>query len=147
MRVVFDLDGTLSDNTHRRHHLKQQPANWEAFFAACPDDIPIQKVIAIAQGLFFTGHNVEIWTARCESVREQTKRWLEQMGVPFSLLLMRPIGDHRDDNILKREWLDRAESKGLPVDLVFEDRGRVVEMYRCAGVTCVQVAEDDSESK
>lgn len=143
MRVVLDLDGTLADCTHRLHHIKPKPANWEAFFGACASDTPIAKIVAIAKGLFFTGHNIEIWTARCESVREQTKRWLQQAGVPYAHLIMRAVGDHRDDTVLKMEWLEKAKNEGLPVDLVFEDRKRLVEMYRAAGVTCVQVAKGD----
>jgi phosphoglycolate phosphatase-like HAD superfamily hydrolase len=141
MHIVFDLDGTLADCTHRLHHIKQRPANWPAFFAACSQDEPLEKIIAVAQALHAAGHDIEIWTARCDSVRELTRAWLTDLGIPHTLLLMRSEGDHRDDDQLKREWLGQALQEGFPVDLVFEDRKRIVDMYRAAGVTCLQVAE------
>ncbi len=30
--VIFDIDGTLSDPTHRLHHVKGGAKNWPAFF-------------------------------------------------------------------------------------------------------------------
>ena len=142
MLVVFDLDGTLADCSHRLHHLQQKsPANWDAFFAACPLDEPIEKVIEVAKALHAAGHVIEIWTGRSDAVRAETQRWIAERAIPVSLLLMRKAADHRDDDILKREWLDAAASEGHPVDLVFEDRQRLVDMYRKAGVTCLQVAD------
>ena len=141
MRVVFDLDGTLADCSHRLHHLERKSLeSWDAFFAACPLDAPIEKVIAIARALHAAGHVLEIWTGRNAAVRAETQFWLAENGIPTTLLLMRNIGDHRNDDVLKREWLDAAATEGLPIDLVFEDRQRLVDMYRGAGVTCLQVA-------
>ena len=142
MRVVFDLDGTLANCDHRLHYLENKsPENWRRFFEACPLDEPIEKVIEIAKALASAGHEIEVWTARCDSVRAETERWLEEHGIPNVLLIMREAGDHRNDDILKREWLDTAENEGPPVDLVLEDRQRLVDMYRAAGVTCLQVAD------
>ncbi|RRA50472.1 hypothetical protein [Acidipila sp. EB88] len=142
MHVVFDLDGTLADCSHRLHHIKGDgPKDWDAFFRDCPKDQPLEKIIAIARAMFAAGHDVEIWSARCDSVREATKAWLALMDVPHKLLLLRKVGDHRNDDVLKREWLEEARQEGFPVDLVFEDRARMVAMYREAGVTCLQVAD------
>jgi len=30
---IFDIDGTLADVEHRRHHLAQRPQRWDRFFA------------------------------------------------------------------------------------------------------------------
>lgn len=57
---------------------------------------------------------------------------------------VRDEGDHRADDIVKREWLD-----GMLVDdrqrlvAAFDDRDRVVAMWRAAGVQCFQVAPGD----
>ena len=32
--VIVDIDGTISDVEHRRHHLMAKPKNWKAFNAA-----------------------------------------------------------------------------------------------------------------
>ena len=146
MFVVFDLDGTLADCEHRLHHIKKpnlSPADWDMFFALCGEDLPIPHVIQTFEAFKTAGHHVEIWSARSDQVRQETAEWLEAYFVPScyrgTALRMRKQGDHRNDDILKAEWI--AEH-GKP-DLVFEDRARVVKMWRDMGVPCFQVAAGD----
>ena len=143
MFVVFDLDGTLANCEHRLHHItggeKPTSAQWDAFFADCEGDSPIEHTVAVALALMVDGHRVEIWSARSDQVRAETETWLVEtcrIGPPIR---MRQKGDHRNDDILKAEWI--AEH-GRP-DLVFEDRARVVKMWRSMGVPCFQVADGD----
>ena len=51
--------------------------------------------------------------------------------------------DHCNDDELKLRWLKYAMEARQAPDLVFEDRRRVVEMYRSQGITCFQVADGD----
>lgn len=167
---IFDLDGTLADLTHRRplverpacphcgwkkacDHTKDgtRPAwapNWDAFHAACVNDTPIQHTIDLVHALWGSGAEVRIWSGRMETVRVETIKWLHQeTAIPISIihsLKMRPAGDHTPDDQLKESWLlalkpdERARLK-----VVFDDRTRVVEMWRRNGVPCYQVAPGD----
>lgn len=49
--VIFDIDGTLADATHRLHHITRHPKNYDAFFAAVGDDSVIEPVRDLAQAL------------------------------------------------------------------------------------------------
>lgn len=131
---VFDLDGTLADCSHRLHHLERK--DWRAFFAACPDDKPIEHMIEVANALGWEGHRVEIWSGRSDEVRAQTEEWLLAHGIGRFPLLMRTAGDHRPDDEVKREFL---RGGGVP-DMIFDDRKRVVDMWRAEGIPCAQVA-------
>lgn len=135
MFYVFDLDGTLANIDHRLHHLEHR--DWRAFFAACADDEPIQATLGVLASLWRAHHQVEIWSGRSDEVREQTATWLVKHGVNSHVeLVMRAAGDHRPDDVVKREFMDQ---RGRP-DVIFEDRSRVVEMWRAAGIACFQVA-------
>lgn len=138
MFVVFDLDGTLSDPSHRLHFLQREKKDWRAFYAACDGDRPIYPVIRMFNALTITGADVQIWTGRSEEVREKTQTWLGLEGIHPVRLRMRAEGDHRPDTVLKQEWLDECSAKPR---LVFEDRASVVAMWRANGITCCQVAE------
>lgn len=139
--VVFDLDGTLSDASHRAHHLEKEPKDWDAWHAECGQDRCRFYLMETLRALVAAGHDVEVWTGRSEAVAATTISWFwenySHTNRPF--LRMRPIGDHRPDTELKKEW---AETYGWP-DLVFEDRKRMVDMWRSHGVPCCQVAEGD----
>jgi hypothetical protein len=55
-------------------------------------------------------------------------------------LWMRPAGDYRDDSIIKSELLDQILAAGYKPELVFDDRDRVVSMWREREIPCFQVA-------
>ena len=158
MNIVFDLDGTLADDKHRKHHLAKSPKDWDAYFEACDGDTPHRHVVKTFFALKRDGHRIDIWSARGEgcggSVRKTTVNWLlrecgirvalnEAYGDSFHGLRMRPHDDRRDDTLLKREWINDARAAGRAPHLVFEDRQRVVDMWRAEGVPCFQVAPGD----
>lgn len=146
---IFDLDGTLANANHRLHILdaKDDPNRWRRFFAACDRDRPIEPTIRLMNTLRLVG-DVLIWTGRSDEVRDKTVAWLVEHTSFLShdldaVLTMREAGDHRPDDELKAEWLaalDHERKRQLWDGAVFEDRDRVVAMYRAAGFTCYQVA-------
>ena len=136
--IIFDLDGTLADCTHRVPMLP----NWDAFYEACDKDEPIAPIVSIYNHLVSYGHyHIHVWSGRRESEIEKTAAWFNRhaLYVPYTLKF-RPNGDHRPDTELKGEWLD--EAKFTPY-LVFEDRASVVQMYRDRGIRVCQVAPGD----
>lgn len=141
MRVVFDLDGTLALNGHRVHYIRQQPKDYDAFHDACVDDLPYPAVFSTLVAHARAGHEVEIWSGRSDRVRQRTEDWLSARGIDPSLLKrMRSDGDYTPDADLKRSWLNEARAAGTAPDLVYDDRDRVVAMWRAEGVPCFQVA-------
>jgi FMN phosphatase YigB (HAD superfamily) len=150
---IFDIDGTLCNIEHRLHFLenKADPQRWTKFYEACVDDIPNAPVIAVLQHLMSADLPNEIWlfSGRNDTVRQQTIEWLHKY-TPFSmgqlemypeLLTMRPEGDYTEDHLMKQDWLHHMlqEDRDRLV-CVFDDRKRVVDMWRANGVPCFQVA-------
>ncbi len=145
MFVVFDLDGTMADIDHRLHVVQGEKQNWDLFFELCHEDEPIPEIIAVCQAMHRMGHYIEIWSGRKERCRAKTEAWLEAHGVPYYELQLRPDGDERPDTELKEEWLlkQRRIPMGVEPDLVFDDRRRLVDMWRRNGIRCCHVAEGD----
>jgi hypothetical protein len=168
---IFDLDGTLALIDHRRH-LVEAPMvnevyppgvagngpkikdpkfkpNWDEFFALCIKDSPNWPVVGTMMQLRACGCDVRIWSGRVDKVRAATLEWLHVYTTiqPYELdkmLVMRPGGDYRPDEQLKLKWLNALP----PADrarlvAVFDDRDKVVDMWRKNGVTCFQVARGD----
>lgn len=152
---IFDLDGTLANAEHRTHHISGPTKDWRSFFAACIRDAPIYAVIRTLQTLRKQGAEIWIWTGRSDEVLTQTLEWLADYGiadgrtwrwdrVDGNRFRMRKAGDHRPDHDLKAEWLacvDQYDRKRIVA--AFEDRSRVVDMWRANGVPCFQVAPGD----
>lgn len=141
--------------------------DWDGFFEACDGDAPIWPAIETLCALYstwdrFTQRNdIEIWSGRGEgeggSVREKTLKWLPEYtrrkfhirdmphatffyGDTLIDLRMRAHGDHTPDEQLKLAWLKEAHSQGREPQLIFDDRQKVVDMWRAEGIPCFQVA-------
>jgi hypothetical protein len=139
MFVVFDLDGTLADCSHRVSLIEGHKRNWTAFFAACGGDKPIDHVIKVLNRHVQARDRVEIWSARSDEVRAETEEWLMINGIdPRRLVHMRKAGDYTQDDVLKHSWL--IECGDMRPDVIYDDRSRVVNMWRTEGVPCFQVA-------
>lgn len=144
---IFDLDGTLALIEHRRRFVEDKKnANWPAFYAACGDDAPNYPVIDTMRRLRDAGAEVWIFSGRSDEVRDTTVAWLCEYTHLLSWeldtsLTMREEGDYTPDDELKKSWLDMMlidDRKRLVA--AFDDRDRVVKMWRDAGITCFQVA-------
>lgn len=141
MFVVFDLDGTIADIAHRVHHVRGGNKNWDAFFAGCVDDLPNWPVVNSLKAHLAARHRVEIWSARSDIVRRETEEWLaaEARINPALLTHMRAAGDNTADVALKRYWLSQSADRP---DLIYDDRQRVVDMWREEDIPCFQVVAD-----
>lgn len=146
---IFDLDGTLADLMHRRHYVESPSKNWAKFFEACVHDVPIPEVIDTMHRLIDSGADVWIFSGRSDEVREQTIGWLhghtrfyESQVNPT--LRMRKAGDYTPDDRLKKHWYtSMAPTDKQRLVAVFDDRDRIVRMWREQGVRCFQVADGD----
>lgn len=133
--VLVDLDGTLADNSHRG------PYEYELL----PADRPIYPIIELVQHLHrIPGYPVIFMTGRedRDDVRPDTVAWLGfHVGIsPVVELLMRPGGDFRPDEIVKRELYEQHVQARFDVQYVFDDRQKVVNMWRSLGLTVLDVA-------
>lgn len=142
MDIIFDLDGTLADCSHRLHWIQNKPKNWKAFFAGMEHDAPIEPTITIAQSLYGSYNNLIFCTGRPESSRAATRLWLVMhVGdwVYNCPLYMRLDHDHRQDYVMKEELLSIMKKDGFDPKVAFEDRDQVVDMWRRNGLICYQV--------
>ena len=147
---IFDLDGTLSLAHHRQHILDDQmnPHRWRQFYALCDKDQPNEPVIRVMESLRRFA-DIFIFSGRSDEVRDKTVSWLTQHTSFMSheldaALMMRPEGDYTADDVLKKEWLDAMlldDRQRLVA--TFDDRDRVVAMWRANGIACFQVAAGD----
>lgn len=126
--------------------------DWKRFFESCNEDSPIWPVVRVIESLCLNNvtipeKEIQIWSGRCESVRDRTEHWLKYIigEHTYSLLKMRPIGDNTADDILKEMWLDEALRSGKKIDFVFDDRPKVVRMWRKRGIFVFDVNQSGKE--
>ena len=149
---IFDLDGTLADIQDRRDYSStpEGKIDWDKFFD--PKNIDMDKpnhaVIETAKDLHKIGNTIYIFSGRSQGTEEATIKWLDKHlrrtgRKTWSKLLMRPVDKlMMPDDELKQSWLNDPEiiDKNRVI-AVFDDRDKVVKMWRKNGIPCFQVAE------
>lgn len=140
--VIFDIDGTLADSSHRDHLLKpgdfhgtppEARAEWQRLAS---EDTPIPHLVELAQTLHTAGYAIVMCTARGTDMYETTAAWLKSYGVPFDALYM-TVGYHKTAVDTKVASLARIREKYDPF-LVVEDHAGCVQMFREQGLTALQ---------
>lgn len=139
--IVFDIDGTLANLNHRLHYMKDRPKNWKGFHKGVREDGVYDDVVWLLKMFQANGCRIVIATGRSDRQKDDTIWWLENVAkVSFDAIYMREKDDYRDDGIVKKEMLDQMRLDGYEPYMVFDDRNRVVDMWRENGVRCMQVA-------
>lgn len=139
--VVCDIDGTLADLSRRRHFVATEKKDWKGFFSEMFLDGFMGDVWRQVRDC---GCDVILVSARPEEYRAVTQNWLDKYGltegIQYKTLIMRRDGDKREDSEVKKDILEK-HFKGHEIVKVFDDRPRVIRMWREAGLDVVDVWE------
>lgn len=138
--VIFDIDGTLANNNHR------SPYYLDSLLA----DRPIPFVVETLKHYFQQGYRIILVSGRHKGTHENptkhyenTERWLMSNRIPYDKLFMREHNDRRKDDIVKEEIFWNNIEPYSNVRAAYDDRDRVVAMWRRIGVPCFQVEYGD----
>lgn len=137
--ILVDIDGTIAKMSPER-----SPYEWHKVGL----DIPIYGVIDIIQRIAFDSFGIDMifLSGRDGSCEKETREWLNKyvIGRPRCELFMRKAGDMRSDEIVKEElYFEHIHGKYNVIG-VFDDRQRVVDMWRKKlGLTVFQVNYGD----
>lgn len=126
---IFDIDGTLAKMNGRSPY----------DYTKVHTDIENRDIVFIQKVLQQKGIKMIIMSGRESGCRKETEQWLKDNEINYDGLFMRAEGDMRDDRIVKRELYEEHVKDLYNVLAVFDDRNRVVEMWRSLGLTCLQV--------
>lgn len=131
--VVLDLDGTLCDTSSVEHLLEEADfATFQEAAIGCPPD---PDLVRIAREQADRGRAVLVVSGREFIWLDPTLDWLVEHEVPHDAVYLRIVGDYRKDVVIKAEILAQIEADGYRVVEAWDDRPRVVEMWREHGIT------------
>ncbi len=154
--IIVDIDGTIADHSHRLHYIRNEPRDYDSFFAAMSEDKPIQDTLWLID-LLITAHYEQgdfvffICTGRPEDYRKRTEDWLWEHAMRLENIaheiLMRPSKDFRKDSVIKDEMRQIIEGWGFNIRFVLEDRPDVINMWKANGITVFEIDSSYMENK
>jgi len=141
--IIVDLDGTLSDNSHRLRMFNDQVKDWTQINELSRYDLPhiwCQDMVHIYHA---AGFKILFVTGRSQEAEDVTREWLTKYISPAVdwTLLMRHKDDHREDWIVKEDIFVRDIAPLYDVQFCLEDRESVTNMWRRIGLICLQCKE------
>jgi predicted kinase len=130
--VISDIDGTLAIKGDRSsydwHNVGVDSVNMDVAAHFCQLGAGIKRIIV---------------SGRDGVCRAETEKWLDDNGISYDYLFMRPINDSRKDVIVKQEIYENEIKGKFNILYVLDDRDQVVELWRRLGFTCMQVNYGD----
>lgn len=131
--ILVDIDGTIALRGDRSPHDHDTSM----------EDAPNWPIIRLVNSLDIAASELILISGRDEKYRDVTEYWLATHGIfkHRHSLIMRPRGDNRPDEVVKEELYRRNIEPHFTVLYVFDDRNKVVAMWRRLGLTCLQVAD------
>ena len=137
--ILCDIDGTVANNEHRQHYLKNQK-DWKSFFDEMVNDIPIHDVINKIIEEKNEGKEIVFITGRPESYRNTSMIWLSKyFSFNFSLL-MREDKDHRNKVIVKKDIFEKKFSIG-EISYVIDNDKELLKLWTDLGLKAVDASK------
>ncbi len=150
--IIYDLDGTIADDSHRKHHVLGEKKDFAAYRSLMKNDKPnwpvIEQMVKDSQG----GADIVILTAREDDLVMMTLRQLHKFQITeyISSMFMRPTGYYVPGHQFKEETLHLMVREGFVVTAIVDDDVKVREMaagYNLVTFDPAKIIEDAAAPK
>ena len=147
--VIFDLDGTVIDSTHRQATKADGSLDLDHWFENnTAEKIMADSLLPLAdsmRALAAAGHTIVICTARV--VQPADKIFLAVNRLPYDALLHREIGNMESDASLKIRLLETYfiaqgfENAAQARPIMFDDNLKVIDAMGSIGIKCYNATQ------
>ena len=142
--VIFDLDGTVIDSTHRQATKADGSLDLDHWFENnTADKIMDDSLLPLAESvraLAAAGHTIVICTAR--GIQPADKIFLAVNRLPYHALLHREMGNMESDASLKIRLLETYfiqqgfDNAAQARPIMFDDNLKVIDAMLSIGIKC-----------
>lgn len=147
--TILDIDGTISDPSHRLKYVIDEPRDYDRFYKFAKEDIPYFTMCAMALNFIEDCPHTFFLTGRPERIRKDTLEWLNTWvspGITDERLLMKKEQDQRPDfeakadriNILQESLEEGFRIPNAAV-LCVDDRPSVIAYLRHLDYNVIRV--------
>lgn len=153
---IIDIDGTLSDHSHRLPFIMGGgKRDFDSYYEAMLDDPPLGQTCKLVEALadyirIKKAYKVEapyslfVLTGRPEKYRRPTEMWLAtyvpRLYEQMTSLYMRPNTCFLPNQKLKQYMLQQLRKEGYDPTIAIDDMDKTAAMWREEGLTCLQCA-------
>lgn len=150
--IVVDMDGVVADVSHRLHYIEKEKPDWESFLSeeeVKKDRIRTEVVEKIKEIKKHLGDlPVVILTGRPENLREITEEQLEEAGLDYIELIMKPekLAYMKDVAFKKDIVTSYLPAQGYIPVAFFDDKESILDMVNKVSPEAKLYKVDDFET-
>lgn len=132
MIVIVDIDNTLSINKNRYKLATRSDGSidWDILYDHdnVLTDLPNTPMIEIVNSFYLSGYKILIFTSRPSVIKKSTKQWLDDNGVNYHKLYMRPKKYHyiKDFELKEKMYNSFIDDK---VYCAFDDSDSIINLW------------------
>ena len=145
--VICDIDGTISDPTHRLHYVRKpegEKKDWKGFFSEIHLDPVRDDTRKLLIEFYNRGLTIIFMSARPDTYKEQTLKWLDDNLLTFAYtLIMRDARDKRPDTEIKKEMLEKHFPDKKVIHAIIDDRPSVIRVWQEMGLNTIDVGKGE----
>lgn len=139
MKLIIDIDVTVSSAEHRIRWIEANNPNWAKFLdpALVSGDKPQPYSQKVIKKLLKQGHKIVWLTGRNEGLRQVTLKWLRKYfnsKTKNKDLWMRDLSNSQKPSKYKKSQLKQIFKKYGPIGLAFDDDPYTQKVYAKAGI-------------
>jgi FMN phosphatase YigB (HAD superfamily) len=139
--IIFDLDMTVVDSSHRTPNKPDGTLDLQAYFSLRNrDSIMRDTLLPLAKAMRALFENNYIIIATARSVDAADYEFLEKNNLPYHKFFHRDWGSMEKDASLKlrqiKKFLNLRQFRGKPC-YMFDDASPVIREMRKAGIRCL----------
>ena len=140
--VIFDIDGTIADNSGRTHYITGGKQDWESYNKETYADKPMQAMLNQLDIIGMVSP-VILLTGRTDSTRGATIQWLRDHGISYKItanpqkmarksicLIMRDDKDRTPNDQYKKKEVSKLKANFVNPVLAFDDDEKCRKVYR-----------------
>jgi hypothetical protein len=139
--VIFDIDGTIADNSERLRHITGKEKDWTLYNKKMHADKPMQAMLNQLDIIGLVSPII-LLTGRIDSTRKTTIEWLRENGVSYGItanpkkitrksmcLIMRNDKNNLPNYVYKKNELYKLKALGVNPVLAFDDDDKCRKVF------------------
>lgn len=139
--IIFDLDMTVIDSSHRTPNKPDGTLDLQGYFALRNrDNIMKDKLLPLASEMRRLAKDNYIIVSTSRSIDDADLEFMKANNLPYNKFFSRKWGSHTGDADLKlkklKSFLNLRQFRGKPC-IMFDDAIPVISAMRKAGIVCL----------
>ena len=136
MKIIFDLENTISNSSHRMHLLYN--CKHKEFQNEFQNDSVNENIKLFMNSIYRQGYKIVILTSKLSKYKLMVIKWLEENDVSYDQLIMKHNMLDCSDIEFKEEYIKRNKTN---IIFAYDDVGKNCALFAKYNIPCLRIEQ------